>query len=83
MADEPQLISTATKSKKREIMTGELREKLSCKYDYIKYFKEARKFSPTFNPELCSVALCAAQHHGKQGLLEGRLHGRERLAQAL
>ena len=46
-------------------MTGELREKLSCKYDYIKYFKEARKSSFIFNPELCSVAVRTAQHHGQ------------------
>ena len=59
-------------------MTGELREKLSCKYDYIKYFKEARKYAFTFNPKLCSLALRATQYHGQQGLLEGRVHGRER-----
>ena len=46
-------------------MTGELREKLSCKYDYIKYFKEARKYLFTFNPKLYSLALRATQHHGE------------------
>ena len=63
-------------------MTGELREKLSCKYDYIKYFKEARKFSSTFNPELCSVAVRASKHHAEQRLLAGGFHRKKRLAQA-
>ena len=44
-------------------MTGELREKLSCKYDYIKYVKETRKSSFTFNPELCSVTVRTTQHY--------------------
>ena len=46
-------------------MTGELREKLSCKYDYVKYFKEACKSTFTFYPKLCSIAVRAAKHHAE------------------
>jgi hypothetical protein len=65
MNEDELLASMRPKSKKRAIMTGELREKLSCKYDYIKYFKEARKSSFTCNPILCSLAVRTAQHHGQ------------------
>jgi len=65
MAQSLQPDSFRAGKKKREIMTGELREKLSCKYDYVKYFKEACKSTFTFYPKLCSIAVRAAKHHAE------------------
>ena len=83
MEQKQQLPTFKPGSKKRAVMTSELADKLSSKHDYVKYFREACKFYPTFNPELCSVAVRASQHHAEQRLLAGGLHGRERLTKAL
>ena len=78
MEQKQQLPTFKPGSKKRAVMTSELADKLSSKHDYIKYFKEACKFYPTFNPELCSVAVRASQHHAEQGLLARGFHRKER-----
>ena len=68
MALDSQNIFQSSGTKKRLVMHHELEGKFKSKSDFLKYFKEARKFSLFDVTSMCSATLRAPNYDAQQRL---------------